>query len=156
MCQASNFKTERVITLKKPMTVYKVAEIERKSGQIVSYYRRAGISIGETQIVSTLETFKIAVDSARESKKNLVHKNIQYYWVTGQGIHAVQDLETCEDIINSGHKYWHHVLHEGHDAIIIECKIPAQSGVVRGLWYDDMKTPTLVTNKIKYVKIIKP
>ena len=145
MCQISNIKRDKVRELRVPMTVYKIVEQDpRDSSRIRSFYKLKRITIGETANVQSFRKFKRAI-KWKIDNSNLVSQ----FKVEGEGIHAYPNIDAVNNAVIRSRAAcdW--------NLAILECEIPAWSGVINGTWSDRKEVLTLVTNRIKYVRIIK-
>ena len=140
MCQISYKSENKVKELRKPMTVYKV--IEQRTG-IVSvmrsfYMTHNVIRLGKMPNACSLEKFRKAIAKAALGDDGLIQ-------LTNEGFHAYVTLDIARmEMRNRGSD-----AARGWNAVILECEIPAWSGVIYG--FDGR---TVVTNRIKYVRTV--
>jgi len=148
MCQQSRFDKDKVKETRKPTTVYKIVEVLHNNSSCVrSYYQQTAIELGFVHRKCSLAAFRDSI--GRLKMINRVSWNDDKFGVKeiySEGIHAFPTLDIAEARINDQYTNPSH----GHTEMILECEIPAWSGVIYG--FDGQ---TLVTNRIKYVKLIK-
>jgi hypothetical protein len=144
MCQYSRAKIDKVCKTLRMRKVYKVVEIA--GGKVRSYYQYTDINLGGTVSKCTLTEFKKAI--SKLSQVSHLNDRIKTFVkeIKGEGIHAFPSLTEARKALKTDYTE----PCPGYASMILECEIPSGSGVIRGYGEN-----TIVTNRIKYVRLIR-
>jgi len=148
MCQLTDKNKFKVEILEKPMTVYKLAEYSRRiwsRSKLRAYYQQTSIELGKTM------TKFCAEDFAQKVAKADPQFDGSYIRLDEQGIHACPNKRDVEVTKSTTFPR----IDPAWTMVVLECVIPKGSAIVRGVWSDWKDVRTIVTNRIKYVRILK-
>ena len=147
MCQISHKLKDFVEQLTEPMRVYKIVKMHINGKLLSSYYQNMRVEIGKTYV--SPYNFMDDVEMARD-KVNSYHQSwfgTDKFELRAEGFHSLVSASDANNLI-LGH------IRDVHIGRVVECEIPAGAYVIRGVFSDITCVKTVVSNAVKYVKLV--